>query len=161
MSDEERDDQDESESPEERLFDRQEAERLLPELGNLLSDAREKKGRAESIEREFGQIQNRILLYGGIIPPHAQLAERKLERDSLVTAIRQRISEVESNGCVVKDLDQGLVDFPSIVNGEQVYLCWKLGEEHILYWHRTDEGFAGRKPLERGRDASGESPKPN
>ena len=50
-------------------------------------------------------------------------------------------------GAVVKDLDDGLVDFPARVEGEEAFLCWRLGEEEIGYWHGLDEGFAGRKPL--------------
>ena len=49
---------------------------------------------------------------------------------------------------MVKDLEMGLLDFPAIVNNQEVYLCWRLGEERIRFWHRQDEGFAGRKPLD-------------
>ena len=58
------------------------------------------------------------------------------------------MNKIQETGCVVKDLDEGLVDFPSLIEGEEVYLCWKLGEEHIDFWHGVDEGFAGRKPLD-------------
>jgi hypothetical protein len=78
-----------------------------------------------------------------------------------VTAIRETLAKIEQTGCVVKDLDIGLVDFPSVVNDEQVYLCWKLGEERIGYWHRMDEGFAGRKPLGPADASAPEAPKPN
>src|SRR3990167_9251295 len=104
--DSERDGEQEAERPE-RLFNRQEAEGLLPLLQQLLATAIEKKKASEVIEQEFSRIQNRILLYGGIIPPYAYLAEKKIEQ----------------TGCVMKDLGAGLVDFPGVVNGEQVYLC--------------------------------------
>jgi hypothetical protein len=148
MSEEESNDPEEREEAEDRWFDRQEAERHLPQLGILLGDALEKKKQVEEIDREMSQVQNRILLYGGLLPPQVYLAEKKRERENLAAAIRQTVTEVERAGCVVKDLDLGLVDFPSILDDEQVYLCWKLGEERILYWHRMDEGFAGRKPLD-------------
>ena len=51
---------------------------------------------------------------------------------------------------MVKDLNAGLLDFPAIMNNEEVYLCWRLGEERIRFWHRQDEGFAARKPIEPG-----------
>ena len=51
-------------------------------------------------------------------------------------------------GCIIKDLDVGLLDFPSVIDNEEVYLCWKLGEDRIRFYHRQDEGFAGRKPLD-------------
>jgi hypothetical protein len=49
----------------------------------------------------------------------------------------------------VKDLDIGLVDFPTTFNGVEVYLCWKLGEPGIEFWHGVEEGFRGRKPIDR------------
>lgn len=169
MPDDERDDEFESEDDEpeqdaerpERLFNRQEAENLLPLLQTLLATAIEKKKASEVIEQEFSRVQNRILLYGGIIPPYAYLAEKKVERDSCVAAIREALGKIEQAGCVVKDLDVGLVDFPSVVNDEQVYLCWKLGEERIRYWHRMDEGFAGRKPLGPADASTPDASKPN
>ena len=169
MPDDERDDEFESEDDEpeqdaerpERLFNRQEAENLLPLLQTLLTAAIEKKKASEVIEQEFSRVQNRILLYGGIIPPYAYLAEKKVERDSCVAAIREALGKIEQAGCVVKDLDVGLVDFPSVVNDEQVYLCWKLGEERIRYWHRMDEGFARRKPLGPADASTPDASKPN
>ena len=169
MPDDERDDEFESEDDEpeqdaerpERLFNRQDAENLLPLLQTLLATAIEKKKASEVIEQEFSRMQNRILLYGGIIPPYAYLAEKKVERDSCVAAIREALGKIEQAGCVVKDLDVGLVDFPSVVNDEQVYLCWKLGEERIRYWHRMDEGFTGRKPLGPADASPPDASKPN
>ena len=49
----------------------------------------------------------------------------------------------------MKDLDTGLVDFPTLFRGQEVYLCWKLGEPSIEYWHSVDQGFRGRKPIDR------------
>jgi len=171
MPDDERDDEfepdDESDADEqeeqrpERLFDRREAEQLLPLLETLLRTAMDKKKVTEGIEQEFSRIQNRILLYGGIVPPYGYLAEKKLERDNCVSTIREALVKIEQTGCVVKDLEMGLLDFPSIVNDEQVFLCWKLGEERIGYWHRVDEGFAGRKPLGPADAAPPDSAKPN
>jgi hypothetical protein len=57
---------------------------------------------------------------------------------------------------VVKDLDTGLLDFPAILNDEEVYLCWRLGEDRIRFYHGIHEGFAGRKPLDP-RDTGGSS----
>jgi hypothetical protein len=54
----------------------------------------------------------------------------------------------EEIGCVVKDLDIGLIDFPALYRGKEVYLCWRLGEPDIDFWHPTDEGFAGRRPID-------------
>lgn len=141
------------EEREPRLFDRQEAEQLLPLLERLLGAARQRKQQVDEVNHEFSQIQNRILLYGGILPPYGYLAEKKTELDALIGALRQVVSQIENEGCLLKDLDLGLIDFPCVLNDEQVLLCWKSGEERILYWHRPEEGFAGRKPLQDTDDS--------
>lgn len=146
---------------EERLFNRQEAENLLPLLERLLTDVIEKKKQLEAIDHEFHQLQTRIQLSGGIIPPYSFMVEKKQEREKYVSAIRDAISRIEGTGCVVKDLDMGLIDFPSIISEEQVFLCWRLGEEGIRYWHRPEEGFAGRKPLTASDASSPDASKPN
>ena len=61
--------------------------------------------------------------------------------------IGRLIYRIEALGCVVKDIDLGLVDFPSMRDDEPIYLCWKLGEPKVAYWHGADEGFSARKPL--------------
>jgi hypothetical protein len=61
--------------------------------------------------------------------------------------IGRLIYRIESLGCVVKDIDLGLVDFPAMLDDEPIYLCWKLGEPAVTQWHTVDEGFAARKPL--------------
>ncbi|HMF28634.1 MAG TPA: DUF2203 domain-containing protein [Candidatus Cybelea sp.] len=61
--------------------------------------------------------------------------------------IGRLIYRIESLGCVVKDIDLGLVDFPAMLDDEPIYLCWKLGEPNVAYWHGTDEGFSARKAL--------------
>ncbi len=61
--------------------------------------------------------------------------------------IGRLIYRIESYGCVVKDIDLGLVDFPATRNDEPIYLCWKLGEPSVGYWHGVEDGFASRKPL--------------
>ncbi|MDE2483448.1 MAG: DUF2203 domain-containing protein [bacterium] len=65
----------------------------------------------------------------------------------LKSEIVRLIHRIESFGCIVKDLDLGLVDFPAERAGEPIYLCWKAGEERVEHWHPTNEGFAQRKPL--------------
>ncbi len=57
------------------------------------------------------------------------------------------VADLEALGGILKDLDMGLVDFPTLAGGSEVYLCWQLGEEGVRYWHGLDEGYAGRKPL--------------
>jgi hypothetical protein len=65
----------------------------------------------------------------------------------LKVQIHRLIARIEAMGCIVKDLDLGLIDFPAVRAGEDVFLCWKLGESAVAYWHGIDEGFSFRKPL--------------
>jgi hypothetical protein len=82
---------------------------------------------------------------GGLSTSDAQeLHDRVDERTAEVAGCVKAITEL---GVQVKDLDRGLVDFPSLREGEEVLLCWHVGEDEIRYWHGADEGFAGRKPL--------------
>lgn len=65
----------------------------------------------------------------------------------LKAEIVRLINRIEAYGCLVKDLDLGLLDFPSMRDGEPIYLCWKPGEPRIAHWHSVNEGFSSRKPL--------------
>jgi len=66
----------------------------------------------------------------------------------LKSEIVRLIHRIEACGCKVKDLDLGLIDFPSTRDGEDICLCWKAGEPSVAYWHPADEGFASRRPLD-------------
>jgi hypothetical protein len=131
-----------------RYFDRNEAEDLLPMIAGVLNEAREQKQQMDVLDRDLAQAAAKIMVMGGWIPPHRELAEKRVLRDQSREKIKQAIEQLQEIGCVLKDLDEGLVDFPALLDGREVYLCWKLGEERIGYWHGLDEGFAGRKPLE-------------
>lgn len=69
------------------------------------------------------------------------------ERELAETELAEAITALEEIGVVVKDLDAGLVDFLSLRDGEEVFLCWQLGEQDVAWWHGLDEGFRGRKPI--------------
>ena len=82
---------------------------------------------------------------GGIDPGEPARAEAAVEREA--KAIAQLVDEIHGLGAQVKDIDTGLLDFPSLRDGGEVLLCWRVGEEAIRYWHGLDDGFAGRRPL--------------
>ena len=105
-------------------------------------------GRAEHIaalERQE-ELERKIRGNGGGIPP-ARLAEATAEVDALARQLARLVDEIAEHGATVKDLDSGLIDFPTLRNGETVLLCWQLGEDEIAFWHGTEDGFAGRRPL--------------
>lgn len=98
-----------------------------------------------SLERQE-ELEGRIRGNGGGIPP-AELAETAAEVDRLARELARVVDDLGGLGVQVKDLDEGLVDFPALRRGETVLLCWKLGEDEIGYWHTLEAGFAGRRPL--------------
>jgi hypothetical protein len=103
------------------FFTPEEANKVLPEVRKLLTRAVEIKS---SLDRSRGRERMKLL-----------------DEFSLITG------KLEHLGVELKDLDTGLIDFPAMKFSEPVYLCWKLGEEEVLYWHGTSEGFRGRKLL--------------
>jgi hypothetical protein len=80
--------------------------------------------------------------------PYEKIAKLRIERNRIEGVVRSALERIQSTGCVVKDLEVGLLDFPARIHDEDVYLCWRLGEDKIRFYHRQDEGFAGRKPLD-------------
>ncbi len=77
-------------------------------------------------------------------------AYRRNPSDPVAQEIRALVHEIGRLGIEVKDPEQGLIDFPAMRNGREIYLCWKLGEGgRILYWHDIDAGFAGRRAIDR------------
>jgi len=102
------------------FFTPEEANRALPEVRNMVVQVVElKKKMDRAPERERGEDMGKLAAL---------------------------ISKIQEKGAEMKDLDIGLIDFPALRFSEPVYLCWKLGEEEIAYWHGS-EGFRGRKPL--------------
>ena len=82
---------------------------------------------------------------GDFDPQEPRALEEQFEREG--QAVARCVQELEKLGVQVKDLDRGLVDFPALRDGEEVLLCWQVGEDKVAFWHGLEEGFAGRKPL--------------
>ncbi len=131
-----------------RTFTLQEAQTLLPVLESLLKAAISGKKLIEELEAEFQQVNNRVFLNGGSRLDIVHLIRRKAEREKAIQRVKDALAEIDAIGVQVKDLDMGLLDFPCVVEGRTVLLCWKLGEKTISFWHGADEGFAGRKPID-------------
>ena len=132
----------------ERTFTLSEAEALLPVLEALLRSAMQAKALIDEVDAEFDALRNRIFVNGGTRVDIVAAARRKAERDKAVQRAKDAVAEIDAAGVQVKDLDIGLLDFPCVVDGEVILLCWKLGEKGISHWHNTTEGFAGRKPID-------------
>lgn len=133
----------------ERTFTLDESLSLLPILESLLRSAISAKKTIEEFEVEQQELLHRIFLNGGMFLDVVPLARRKAERVKAEQRAKDAIAEIDSIGVQVKDIDIGLLDFPCEVDGKIILLCWKLGEKTITHWHGTDEGFAGRKPIDQ------------
>ncbi len=131
-----------------RTFNLEEAQSLLPVLESLLRTAISGKKLMEEVEAELQALTHRIFLNGGTHVDIVATARRKVERAKAEQRAKDALAEIDSIGVQVKDLDIGLLDFPCEVEGRVVLLCWKMGESSITHWHSTEEGFAGRKPID-------------
>jgi hypothetical protein len=143
-----------------RFFTLQQAEQLLPEVESAIRDAITLKSQYQQAESEWQDFARRVTMLGGVLVDHSKVREQKNQRESVALRLKEVIERIHDFGCVVKDLDIGLIDFPTQLHGEEVYLCWKLGESGIQFWHGVHEGFRGRKPIDQDflQHHSGELP---
>ena len=125
-----------------------EAQELLPQIGSWIREAVKLKSEYAEAEGAFQGLLQRIMVSGGMVVDRDSAGEQKSRRDRAGERLKAVIENIHETGCVVKDLDLGLVDFPTLFRGEEVYLCWKMDEPDIRFWHGTQEGYAGRKPID-------------
>ena len=131
-----------------RLYTLDQAEALLPQLIPTLEAIRVAEREHRDAEAEDEQLRKAIGSNG-----HAMKADRVAQAREVMSraavTLRQRVGELDALGVELKDPSTGLIDFRSRRQGRIVYLCWRLGEPRIGWWHELDTGFAGRRPLER------------
>ena len=129
-----------------RHFTPEEANAALAEVRPLVEQmVAHRRAHVAALARQE-ELELRIRGNGGGIPP-AELAETAAEVEREARELAQVIDAVVELGLQVKDIDEGLVDFPALRHGETVLLCWMLGEDHVAHWHTIEDGFAGRRPL--------------
>jgi len=129
-----------------RRFTLDEANSLLPRLNQLLPQIQESKSKHDRLHRKAAEYAHRTSSNGHIV--EKELNETRQELAQATTEMNRLIERVQEMDCELKDIEQGLVDFRTEREGREVYLCWKLGEPDIRWWHELDAGFAGRRPLE-------------
>jgi hypothetical protein len=130
-----------------RLFTLAEANALLPRVRDLLLSIQEAASELQAVQQRLeafreqkrrGQhVEGESRIVSGAMGEANRVAER----------LRGLFADLSATGCEVKDVQLGLVDFRALRDDRTVYLCWKLGEDEIAFWHELDTGFAGRKPL--------------
>ena len=131
-----------------RFFTVSEAERVLPEVERLLRRLIQFKREYETIDGELDGLAQQITLMGGMIAPRERMSELRGRKDASVRGLKATVESIQEIGCELKDIDTGLVDFPTLYRNEEVYLCWKLGESGIGFWHRVQDGYRGRRPID-------------
>ncbi|HEY3989976.1 MAG TPA: DUF2203 domain-containing protein [Acidobacteriaceae bacterium] len=131
-----------------KTFTLEEANALLPVVESLLDQAIAAKEEAERLEGEIQSLRQRIFLSGGMTIDIANVAHNRTETEAQVQRAKGSLTEIDSIGVQIKDLETGLLDFPCRVEGELVLLCWRRGERRIEYWHTLEAGFRGRQPLD-------------
>ena len=129
-----------------QYFTRAEADALLPQLEPILRELTELREALREVEGRVEALQLRMR--GNGYAHRGELAQLRQDAAELVEAINQRVHRVNELGVLVKDLETGLVDFPSLRDGQEVYLCWRLGEPRVAWWHPIEGGFAGRQSLD-------------
>ena len=131
------------------LFTPDEAGALLPQIQSLIEQLQGLRQSLAKTEQELETLRIKLSAGNGYPIDELRTQEHKLAEHQLdlAQAFHSAAEQLESLGCLLKDLDRGLVDFYSLRDGEIVFLCWKLGEEGIRYWHGVEDGFDGRRPL--------------
>jgi hypothetical protein len=129
-----------------RHFTPAEANDALEYVRPLAERMVEAKRDLDAAEERRDEATRSIAGNGGGIPPH-RLAALHHDVERSAAAVAEVVTELQELGVLVKDLDTGLVDFPSVRDGEEVLLCWRLGEDDVAFWHGVEAGFAGRQPL--------------
>jgi len=132
-----------------RYFTLSQAQDLLPVVEAQFRQALHVKRQLDDASSELAGYSKHLLLAGGAVVDQRKFLLLRSRRDALARRLKEMLEAIHEHGCQVKDLELGLVDFPTLYCGKEVCLCWRLGEPEIAYWHETDEGYRGRKPIDQ------------
>lgn len=132
-----------------KTFTLREANDLIPYVSRMLEKAFSLNGRIKSLTND---IENLVFIWGKDVLENGHIDNayyfsKVSEREETLQELIRKISEIQATGCVVKDIESGLVDFYYDNRGELVLLCWKYGEDKINHWHTLDGGFKSRKEI--------------
>ena len=129
-----------------RYFTADEANELLAQVRPLVEQMVAHRRSLALATVRHARIAATIATNGGGVRPH-EVDRLQATIDAEAAEVVRCVEKLQALGVLVKDLDEGLVDFPALRGGEEVLLCWRLGEEEVAFWHTVEDGFAGRKPL--------------
>lgn len=122
------------------LFTVDKANTILPKVKKKFDEILYCKNNVMDIQEELQNLSDSNCSFEKFI-------KKKQELNHIVTSLYIMIQELEDMGVMVKSVDEGLLDFPSIRYDKEIWLCWKFGENKVKFWHGKDEGFMGRKPI--------------
>jgi hypothetical protein len=125
-----------------RLFSEEEANELIPRLEILM---RQLQMQATSLRARIEElsVDDPSILHSAM----SEIVGRYPELRSFATNMAEAAAQIESFGCILKDIDLGLIDFPYDAGDDIVFLCWQFGESRVVAWHSVDTGFSERQPL--------------
>jgi hypothetical protein len=141
-----------------RFYTIDDAERRLPEVRDVLTRLRDQR---EALVELRDRAVERLAVVGAqggmgsidrgldetAVANDAELRRLRLRMQGVIDQMQAAVAELDDWDVVLRDIPTGLVDFPALVSGRQVWLCWRLGEEHVTWWHELEAGAAGRQPL--------------
>ena len=136
-------------SAERRQFTVKEANAALPALRQVMGKIQLRMKWLASNQPEIAYLVKQFKILNDAPVPREYLAN--------LLKLREALGEVESMGCQLKDVGMGLIDFPSLLHGKEVLLCWKVGEASVGYYHDLESGYSGRRLLPEGADPGEES----
>ncbi len=125
-----------------KLFSEEEANELIPRLEILM---RQMQMQATSLRARIDElsVDDPSILHSAM----SEIVGRYPELRSFATNMADAAAQIESFGCILKDIDLGLIDFPYDAGDDIVFLCWQFGESRVVAWHSVDTGFSERQPL--------------
>lgn len=132
-----------------RYFTLEQAQQLVPEVRRLLKGAVEARAELQESQQEIAEAMRRAHQMGGVDLDTERLVMLRKSVDERAKGLKEILQHFEEMGVQVKDLDIGLVDFPTKYRGEEVLICFRLDETGIGFWHGLNEGFRGRRRIDR------------
>ncbi len=132
-----------------RFFSLLQAEQMLPEVERLVRSMVQAKRDYDSGDSELDELKHRITLLGGITLTRERVLASRTRKEAAARTLKSVVEKLTELGIQIKDPDTGLIDFPTLYRDREVYLCWRLGESGIGFWHNVEDGFAGRQEIDR------------
>ena len=142
-----------------KFFDIDAANGTLPELRTILETLRDERSQLIELRDEFARQAALETAQAGEGPsiqpvppddesPRAEERRRlRLRMQGVIDQMQAGVARIDELGVTLREIETGLVDFPALVSGRQVWLCWRLGEDDIAWWHELSDGIGGRRPL--------------